>query len=205
MSGDDDRSSSSPYEASGSTTADGLSPVFRAIADARPAGRALDLATGTGRNALALAARGWTVDAVDISRTKLDRARDRERPSSADVNWILADVDSYCLPAGRYDLVTVSFFDALDRLPAVIDALSPGGLLCYEHYLASPANESGPGDRYRFEANELLTACSDLTILYYAERRADGQPVVTLVARDEGGDEISRWRPRLPSDPVSPP
>ncbi|WP_436347034.1 class I SAM-dependent methyltransferase [Natronorubrum sp. FCH18a] len=188
-------------------------PVVRTIVDELSPGRALDVATGTGRNALALAARGWTVDAIDLSSAKLARAREREQtrergqtperesgqPLSGPVNWILADVDSYCFPNGVYDLIAVSFFDARDRLSDVIDALAPGGVFWYEHYLESPADEPGPGNPFRFEPNELLTAClrSNLTILYYAEYRVESEPRVVLVARDEDG--VSRWRPALPA------
>ncbi|QSX01057.1 class I SAM-dependent methyltransferase [Haloterrigena alkaliphila] len=178
---------------------DGPSPAVRAVVDERSPGRALDVATGTGRNAVALAECGWTVDAVDISMTKLSQAQARERANerSVSVDWILADVDSYCFPTAVYDLVTVRFFDARGRLSALTDALAPGGILCYEHYLASPAGESGPGDRFRFEPNELLSACSDLVILYYAEHHEGDEPRVTLIARDEDGS--SRWRPQSSS------
>ena len=199
MTGDSDDGRSSQGRARGDAAeSDDIAPVVRTVADALPTGRAFDVATGTGRNALALADRGWTVDAVDVSSAKLSRARDRERAAAAEptINWILADVDSYCVPEGVYDLVTVSFFDARDRLPALIDALAPGGVLCYEHYLASPTADSGPGDRFRFDSNELLTACSALAILYYAEHRVGDEPRVTLVARNE--TDVPRWRPQLP-------
>ena len=183
-----------------------LAPIVRTVVDALPPDRAFDVATGTGRNALALAERGWTVDAVDVSRTKLSRARERGAELDGTVNWILADLDDYCVPEGAYDLVTVGFFDALDRMPALVDALRPGGVLCYEHYLASPAGDSRPRDRFRFEPNELLRACSDLAVCYYAEHRVDGEPRVTLVARNEPsgpetetetGTDVPRWRPDL--------
>ena len=40
-----------------------------------PAGKALDIAAGEGRNALWLASRGWHVTAVDFSTVALQRAR----------------------------------------------------------------------------------------------------------------------------------
>ncbi|QRV16586.1 class I SAM-dependent methyltransferase [Haloterrigena salifodinae] len=176
---------------------DGLAPVVRSVVEELSPGRAFDVATGTGRNALALAERGWTVDAVDLSSAKLSRARERASERGTTVNWILADADCYCVPEGSYDLVTVSFFDARDRLPALIDALAPGGVLCYEHYLASAERDAGPGDRFRFDSNELLAACSELAILYYAERRVGDEPRVTLVGRNE--TDVARWRPQFPS------
>lgn len=148
-------------------------------------GRALDVACGTGRNARYLVARGWTVDAVDVARTALSRGRARD-PS---VNWIQADLDSYCPPTGAYDVVNVTFFDARDRIAALKEALASGGVLCYHHHLLSPEAEGGPSDRYRFASNELLELCDDLTVLHYEEREADGRAHVTLVARNSSGDE----------------
>ncbi|RQG92270.1 class I SAM-dependent methyltransferase [Natrarchaeobius chitinivorans] len=166
------------------------SPILRGLVTDLPPGRALDVATGLGRNAICLADAGWTVDALDVSRGQLVRARERAESRSVTVEWILADVDSYAFLEGTYDAVTISFFDARSRFPSVKAALAPGGILFYEHYLESPAGQEGPGDRYRFASNELLTACSDLTVLYYVERRIDGEPRVTLVARNgtDGGD-----------------
>lgn len=161
----------------------GHSRLLEAFADALPAGRALDVACGTGRNARFLAGRGWTVDAVDVSREALSRGRDRD-PS---VNWIQADLDSYCLPTGAYDVVNVTFFDARPRLAALKAALAPDGVLCYHHHLLSPDAEGGPSDRHRFASNELLEACADLTVLHYEERQEEGRAHVTLVARNSEG------------------
>ncbi|MFD2690442.1 class I SAM-dependent methyltransferase [Streptomyces phyllanthi] len=44
-----------------------------------PAGRALDLGCGPGRNALHLASRGWEVDAIDLSPTAIAWAEERAR------------------------------------------------------------------------------------------------------------------------------
>jgi SAM-dependent methyltransferase len=150
------------------------SSVLREYVGAIPDGRALDLATGTGRNAVFLAAQGYDVDAVDQSRAGLAIAREnaRRRGVADRVNWIQADIPSYGFPTERYELVTVSFYRAVDRFPDIKEALVPGGYLFVEHHLRS-ADEtpSGPSsDRYRFAANELLHACLDLTVLYYDER-----------------------------------
>ncbi|QCS43269.1 bifunctional 2-polyprenyl-6-hydroxyphenol methylase/3-demethylubiquinol 3-O-methyltransferase UbiG [Natrinema versiforme] len=146
-----------------------------------PDGRALDVATGTGRNALFLAEHGYDVDAVDISDAALERARDRAAERGVDANWIRADLADFDPGRERYDVIVVSFFAALEHLPALKDALAPGGVLIYEHHLRSSDPVAGPStDRYRYRSNDLLRACLDLTILSYEERR---RPV------DDGGDE----------------
>lgn len=67
-------------------------PIQRRFIDDVPEGRALDLATGTGRNALFLAGEGYTVDTVDKSRVALETARGtaRHRGVADRINWMQA-------------------------------------------------------------------------------------------------------------------
>lgn len=167
-------------------------PFLAEVAEVLPAGCALDVATGAGRNALFLAERGYAVDAVDISEEALTIARDRAAERDLDVNWIRADLDEYEFPVSAYDVVTVSFYHALDRLPDIKEALTPGGMLVYEHHLrsADPVERGPGGDRFRFRSNDLLRACLDLTVLHYEEkiRKDDGQAaIVGLLARNSAG------------------
>lgn len=159
------------------------------VVDELPTGRALDLATGDGRAVELLADRGLTVDAIDISQAMLDRARERTttRSAAGTINWILADIDSYCFPTGVYDVISIRFFDARDQLAAIRRALSPSGVLVYEHRL-QPAGAENP---YRFEPNELLAACSDLQVSYYDEDR--DRSLVRLVASAPASAEF--WKP----------
>lgn len=172
------------------------SPVLRRYLDAVPDGRALDIATGTGRNAVFLAAEGYRVDAIDRSREGLRIARQnaRDRGVADRTEWIRADVGNYAFPESTYELATISFYRAVDRFPDVKESLVPGGVLFVQHHLrTTDAVEAGASsDRYRFAANELLHACLDLTVLYYAERtemRDDGRDgtVVEIVARNSTG------------------
>lgn len=100
-----------------------------------PPGRALDLATGLGHNAIWLATQGWSVDAVDVSPNGLRlaaRMADRHRVA---VGWVAADLDHIDLPSEAYDLVVVFRFLERTRLPELISqTLRPGGLLVYETF-----------------------------------------------------------------------
>ncbi len=99
-------------------------------------------------------------------------------------------------------MVTISFFRTLDRLGDLKAALTPGGLLFYQHHLRSdPPAEAGPSsNRYRFRSNELLHACLDLTVLYYEESidewEGDRSATATVVARNTQGGTQSYPRIR---------
>jgi SAM-dependent methyltransferase len=175
------------------------SPVLRARVEAFPDGRALDVAAGTGRNAVFLAERGYRVDGLDRSRVGLEIARSNARERGVDdrTNWIRADVGTYCFPTATYDVVTVSFFRVRDRLLDLTEALAPGGVLFLQHHLRTTDDvDVGPSDdRHRVGANELLRACLGLTVLHYDERteRRDGRTgaVATVVARNSAGSRQS--------------
>jgi len=183
------------------------SPVLREYVDETPDGRALDIACGTGRNAVFLAERGYEVDALDqsIEGLQITRANAAARDVDDRINPIRADATQFVYPEGRYDVVTVSFFRTLDRLSDIKSALQPDGVLFYQHHLRSapPAAVGPTSDRYRFCSNELLRACLDLTVLYYEEssERREGKrsATVELVARNSHGGTQSypetRWPP----------
>jgi len=178
-------------------------PQLERRADTLPDGRALDVATGTGDNAIFLAERGYDVDAVDISDEAIETARARSEDRGVDVDWIRADLADFDPGRRRYDLVTVRYFAALEYLPDLKAALAPDGVLVYEHHLRSSDPVAGPSsDRHRYRSNELLRACLDLTVLSYEERRrpisgGDGAgdenavAVATLVARRSSGGSQS--------------
>lgn len=171
------------------------SSVLRKYVDDTADGRALDVACGTGRNAVFLAEQGYEVDAVDrsIEGLRITESTAAERGVDDRINLIQADATEFEYPADRYDLVTISFFRVLDRLSDIKAALGPDGLLFYQHHLRSepPATVGPSTDRHRFASNELLRACLDLTVLYYEEsserREEDLSATVELVARNSHG------------------
>ena len=183
------------------------SPVLREYVDDSASGRALDIACGTGRNAVFLAERGYEVDALDqsIEGLRLTRANATERGVADRLNLIQTDATRFDYPEAQYDVVTISFFRTLDRLSDIKSALKPDGLLFYQHHLRSePPVEAGPSaDRHRFCSNELLRACLDLTVLYYEESSEDWNgnrsATVELVARDSHGGAQSYPETQWPS------
>lgn len=100
--------------------------------DGLPAGRAVDLACGEGRNALWLAQHGWTVTAVDFSEVAVDRGRTVAADLGVDVDWQVADLQAWDLGERAWDLVAHVYLHwraeerepFLDRCAA---AVAPGG------------------------------------------------------------------------------
>lgn len=119
--------------------------VFLAeCADRLPSrGRALDMACGTGRNALFLARRGLIVDAVDISPVALERGR--HRAGTLPVHWLQADLDADFAPTRQYDVIVNIRFVQPNLLTALLPSLRPGGALVVEQHLLWNGHENVAG------------------------------------------------------------
>jgi SAM-dependent methyltransferase len=89
-------------------------PFLVELAERLPGpGRVLDLACGAGRHAILFAERGWTVTAVDSSAVALRLLAERE------VRTVQADLESWEIEPGSWDLAIVSFYlqhSLFDRL-----------------------------------------------------------------------------------------
>jgi tellurite methyltransferase len=97
-------------------------------------GHALDVACGVGQNAIWLAQRGFTVDAVDISLVAIERARRAAEHAGVVVNFIHSDLDTWSSPVETYDLmIGFRFLDRKlwSRLQAAVQA---GGWLVYQTF-----------------------------------------------------------------------
>lgn len=134
---------------------------------ARP--RALDLACGAGRNAVYLAQLGYQVDAVDISREALARARKTAR--GAPITWMERDLDDGLPGALRdYDLIVIIRYLDLLLVHTAAERLHQGGYLICETHLQTTEEVAGPsGDGFRAEPGALRKAASDLDIVMYDE------------------------------------
>ncbi len=109
--------------------------LVREVAGLDP-GRALDLGSGEGGDAIWLAQGGWSVTAVDIAPSALALgARNAEAAGvAARVRWIEADLATW-QPEGSLDLVSAQFLQSPVELPReeilrrAASVVAPGGLL----------------------------------------------------------------------------
>lgn len=163
---------SRPWLSAPSTT------VTEAVAGLEP-GRALDLATGTGRHALWLQTLGWQVTAVDFSEVGVAQGRAR----SAEVEWVVADIAGWA-PATTYDLVLVTYVQlGVPGLRRVGRWVAPGGrLVVVGHALRNLTDGvHGPRDPARLHTEQgLREGAGDLAV----ERLEE------VLRPDEGGTAI---------------
>jgi tellurite methyltransferase len=133
-------------------------------------GRALDVASGAGRNAFFLAAKGFAVTAVDIAQPGLDQGARRAAERSLSISWQQADLENCRLPAGPYNLIVNINYLQRSLVPHIKSALAPGGYIVFETYLIDQQTIGHPKNPdYLLAHNELLNYFRDLRILYYRE------------------------------------
>jgi SAM-dependent methyltransferase len=138
------------------------------LVSTRPA-RVLELAVGTGRLAIPLAARGHGVTGIDVSAAMLDRLRAADVDQR--VTGVLGDmVDD--LPAGPFDLVFVAFNSLFmvadaDRqrqcFTAVAEVLAPGGAFVVEAFVPYDPPHGGSNIEVRSMTADRVVLAIDIT------------------------------------------
>jgi len=115
-----------------------------AIAGGNARLRALDIACGTGRDAVHLALSGYDVDAIDVLPDAIDRCRDLARRNGVSVNAMVRDIErDIDLGDNAYDLICVFNFLHRPLMPAIVQAVRPGGRVVYETFLKGQRERFG--------------------------------------------------------------
>jgi 2-polyprenyl-3-methyl-5-hydroxy-6-metoxy-1,4-benzoquinol methylase len=147
-------------------------PFLKKYIHLLPKGKALDMATGEGRNAVFLAQHGFEVDAVDISEKGLKKARKLAREKGVKVNTLLVDLDDYQIEKDRYDLIADFYFLKRRLIPRIRKGLKKGGKVIFETYILEHRTLATGGPKqakYFLKPNELLRFFKDFRVLLYRE------------------------------------
>jgi 2-polyprenyl-3-methyl-5-hydroxy-6-metoxy-1,4-benzoquinol methylase len=149
-----------------------------------PTGRALDIASGEGQNAVYLAQRGLSVTALDISAMGLRKAKILADKHGVALELRLWDLERSLLPPGPFDAIVCMHYKQQSLAPRITQALAPGGVLLME--LATVKNlerHQRPPRPFLVESNELMCWFPELVLVSYEERLYDNRFVAQLVAR----------------------
>jgi tellurite methyltransferase len=165
-----------------------------------PLGAALDLACGTGRHSLLLAARHQAVTAVDSSGVALEILEQRavhlqcavthvKRPAQIahrghGIQLWQADLEEVGLPLEAFSLVICVNYLQRSLFSQIERTLAPGGMLLFETYTVAQLDfDGGPRNpKYLLELGELRTAFPSLQHLFHRELRA-GKGIASLLAQ----------------------
>ena len=116
-------------------------------------GRALDLATGEGRNGIFLAQHGLQTLGVDLSAVGLAKAQKLAAEKGVQFETQLVDIAAMSLPANHYDVISSVFchFTEPQRseiYQRVINSLAPNGLFIgvFYHPEQTQFGTGGPSD-----------------------------------------------------------
>jgi tellurite methyltransferase len=157
-------------------------PLLLEAVEMLPPGRALDLASGPGRNALHLTGLGWSVAAVDSSPAAIRILRERAAVSRLRIETHVADLEAgaFVIEPGAFDLICDFFYLQRDLFPRIKEGVRPGGSVVAEIHLRDDQPH-----RFVLEPGELWAEFQDWKILNYSEglRACHGRPSARIIAR----------------------
>lgn len=140
----------------------GANPTLVAAVAGLQPGTALELACGSGTNAVWLASQGWRTTAVDWSPVGLANGKDKADAAGVSVEWLERDLLKWSPPAGSFDLVAIVYLHLplAERGPvyaAAAAAVAPGGRLMIVGHDRTQAAEGldGPDPARLFTADEI--------------------------------------------------
>jgi tellurite methyltransferase len=139
-------------------------PLLIDTASGMKPGRALDLACGTGRNAVWLAEHGWSVTAVDGSQAAIEMVRKRGPKIDARV----ADLEAgeYTIEPSAWDLIVMCLYLQHNLFEPVKRGVVPGGAVLALILMSQPGEDS---TKHRVRPGELRDYFPRWEILYYHE------------------------------------
>lgn len=148
-------------------------------------GRALDIGSGEGADALWLAQHGWLVTGVDIAANALAKAcahtESADSEAAARIDWQQRDLTRWQPEAGSYDLVSSQFLhlpepNRSEVFASLAAAVAPGGTLLIVGHDVSDVGPDSPHRgrlaRLMFGVQDVLAAIGDQELhIEFAESR----------------------------------
>lgn len=130
--------------------------------------KALDVASGAGRNSIYLANKGFEVEALDISEVALDKLKSK---GFTNIFCNLVDLDDYEIAKNSYDLIVMTNFLDRNIISKLANALKINGVLFIETYMDDEVNEKPPSNpNFLLKKEELKTFFDEnFKILDYEE------------------------------------
>ena len=114
--------------------------------------KALDLAGGLGRNAIALLQKGYDVTLIDISDIAISKINNPK------IKKICLDLDNYIIPQNEYDIIIMIKYFNLDLLKQIPKSLKNNGYFIFETI-----------NKYPIGKTEFFEIFKDFEIIFFNE------------------------------------
>jgi SAM-dependent methyltransferase len=152
-------------------TAGSPEPSLIEVLPMLPRGLALDLASGLGRHAIALAEAGHRVIGADYSSTAAAKLRSAALERRLPIFPVVTDVEAgWPFRSGSFDTVINLAFLYRPLVSRLIDALRPGGMLLFDTFLIDQAATGHPNNpAFMLHRGELREMLSAMELLRYRE------------------------------------
>ena len=148
-------------------------------------GDALDLACGSGRNALWLAEQRYQTLGVDRNKTALDDLSQEAARRGLSIRTQAVDLENGrpFLERDVFDLIVVAHYLHRPLFPKLEHALRPRGVLVYETFTRGQAARGKPTNpTFLLEPGELVTLVRPLEILASREGDFEEKMLASVVA-----------------------
>ena len=134
-------------------------------------GRALDIAMGSGRNAVYLARMGFEVEGVDISENAVKNALQLAAQNGVRIHARVADLErDYRIQPETYDVIICFNYLQRSLIPQIKEGLKKGGMVVYETFTIDQVRFGKPRNPdFLLKYNELLEMFRDFRCLRYWE------------------------------------
>jgi tellurite methyltransferase len=156
-------------------------------------GTILDVACGRGRHALLLASAGFDIHAIDGSQDAIDRVNEIANRLHLKVRADVVDLETDSPPSlGAQEYDAVLCFNYLHRplMPALRNAVRPGGRIFYETFTTRQAERGHPRNpAFLLEEGELAELMAPFTIVRSREGDIDGRFIASIVAERPPGPQ----------------
>ena len=152
-----------------------------------PKGQVLDVAMGTGANAVYLARMGFEVEGVDISAEAVNTALELARKSGVNLKARLADLESnYRIRKSSYDVIICFKYLQRSLIQQMKDGLRTGGMVVYETFIVDQARFGKPKNPdHLLKHNELLDLFRDFRCLRYREGIFESRKAIASIIAEK--------------------
>ena len=152
-----------------------------------PKGQVLDVAMGSGANAVYLARMGFEVEGVDISAEAVNTALELARKSGVNLKARLTDLESnYRIRKSSYDVIICFKYLQRSLIQQMKDGLRTGGMVVYETFIVDQARFGKPKNPdHLLKHNELLDLFRDFRCLRYREGIFESRKAIASIIAEK--------------------